>query len=385
MTAEFELQVRQEAVDDQQSMEWLRIPLAFHEGHLESEPRFAGNGEFLLQRDQEDGFVVWYRGQATEPLTVTLDLLTPTAKLADSSEVNLTLPKATQSSFEATIRGQAMSADVIGGRISDDRADEGSLFVQCVGLEESFQISWRKRESGTAQAKTPARLNVEADIEATFEQIGLISSNVKLQLSSSDEISTFDVRIPSNAEVVSLVRSNYEARLRTSSADAAFRQYEITMATPAKEQTIELPIELHVSSGELGIAAPSTTNIAAVEVVDTQLQTTVRQIGRVRLLDRQGLRVDWEISPGVSQINDPELEVNDQLLAVFEYSRQPCSVNVSASSRTTRTSVTPIHFLSIEANRVYLRSVFRYKIRGGSISELLIDLKGLEYGLCDVS
>ena len=379
MKATISFQIRPgDRVPDNQDSEpatndWVRVPLAFHEVSLEASPTFEGDGEFILQKNQSDGFVAWYRGSSTDPLTVTLELSAQTQRLAASSELRLTLPEATQSSFEATVPGQTSLSRVLGGRVSEERADEGALFVKCVGLQSSFQLNWQEGDSGTPKPQVPARLDVEGEIDATFEHIGLISSNVKLQLNSNRAISTFDIRIPASGEIKSLDRPNYVARPRPHPADAAFRHYEITMATASVEQSVELRVELRIESNERGnIETP--VNIAAIEVVDTQSQTTVRQYGSVRIFNRQEFRVDWEVSPDITQVNDPQLDTDDDLLAVFKYSRQPCSVNVSASARTPRTSVIPTHVLTVDAGRLYLKSVFRYRVRDGGISELTIKL-----------
>ncbi|MCA9213137.1 MAG: hypothetical protein KDB27_08740 [Planctomycetales bacterium] len=372
------LQIRRAEEKHKNENDWLRIPLGLHEAALIESPEFEGNGECIFQRDRTDGFIAWYRGSDATSITIRLDLSAPTTQLAESSELSLTLPKATQSSFEATIEGQSIIAEVIGGRISDERQEEGSLFVKCVGLQERYQISWRTGDTNTAKPQVPARLDVEADIDATFEQVGIVSSNVKLQLSSNREIGSFDVRVPANAEITLLDRSNYKARARSTSAESAFRQYEINMTTPATEQTVDLRIELRIGSPES--AAPDIqTNIAAVEVVDSQSQTTVRQFGQVRLFNKLDARVSWKTGPGVQRVNDVLLDTSPELLAVFKYARQPCSINVWASLETTRVAVTPLQVLSVETNRIYLRSVFQYQIRGGSLNQLTVKLDDWEY------
>lgn len=347
--------------------DWIRIPLGFHQAYLESAPEFRGQGECRFVRDKTDGFVGWYRGDTDISLTITLKLVCPTTQVADSTQFSLTLPESTLSSLDAIIPGELNKADVVGGTISEEYSGEGSAIYTCVGLEREFRISWRQGAKSGSQI--PARLDVEGEIDATIDRIGLISQNVKLDLKSNQEISTFDLRIPADSAIVSLDRSEYKARLRTAASNDEYKQYQVDISTAAKEHVLEFKIE---ATGRSDAEAP--TNVAAIEVVGA-----IRQFGRVRIFHKPDLQVSWSTDSDVSRTNDPQLTSNDDLRASFVYTRQPCAVNVIASPRTTRTTVTPLHFVSVQAGRIYLRSVFRFQVRGGELSELFVKLGDWNY------
>jgi len=174
-------QVQADADDNEATeQDWVRVPLGFHAASLESPPRFDGDGDCVFLHEEADGFVAWYRGDSTEPNSVTLDLVQSTKRIAETTELEFRLPEATRSTLAATIPGELNNAEVTGGTVSDQYADEGSVFVKCVGLQSEFRLAWS--QGVAAKSEAPTRLDVTGEIDATIERIGLITSIVKLLL-----------------------------------------------------------------------------------------------------------------------------------------------------------------------------------------------------------
>jgi hypothetical protein len=103
-----------------------------------------------------------------------------------------------------------------------------------------------------------------------------------------------------------------------------------------------------------------------------------RQSGQIQV----SAPADWQVLLGPKRdvrqaepSSDPSTRRREWAPA-FDFSHQPCSLNVRLAPRKTRISVEPEYALLLGAEQAHLKARLKYNVRGGKLSALDIDLDG---------
>jgi hypothetical protein len=116
-----------------------------------------------------------------------------------------------------------------------------------------------------------------------------------------------------------------------------------------------------------------------LELAGFEVLEAVRQWGFVGVQVVGDWQVIWGDIQGLRQVDEPiEGKSRDELLAVFEYSSQPCSLAVRVSPRRTRVSVQPQYLFNVQSRETRLTADLKYTIRGAKVRELIVAMPGWE-------
>ncbi|MEX0586941.1 MAG: hypothetical protein WD176_09865, partial [Pirellulales bacterium] len=252
--------------------------------------------------------------------------------------------------------------------VSTTSAAMGSEIV-VQGLGPEFEIVWGdagSRGEGPAQPVLEATSQVRVAIERAT-----VRWQCDLSVRSlSGPLSTFNVRLPLGAELEDSANANYTVAANTALVP--------TVATVTPKRPMSEPLSLRLSAR---LAREPNTAREIVPLAGFEVPGAARQDGFLAVSVDDEWRVDWASQSDVRVAEDlpPSLAGSrDQRVLGFQFYRQPFVLTARITPQTSRITVEPQYFLTVEPDRVVLEAKLGYKSRSGRLGHLEIEMPGWE-------
>jgi hypothetical protein len=372
--------------------DWVRVPLALGKAVLRQPAKYEGPGEHFLTYDPtEDAYVVWLRGADAKPHILSLQVSLPLSRLGDRRQLSLRLPRATESTLRLTVPEPRIEATLPAGEgiLSQRSTSGGQSEITVLGPAGDLQLAWQSRPE-MAPASELA-LEATAEIAVKVEGEDRIRSEARLRVRNpSGPLEAFRVALPLGMEwepttvdglVLSLVTP--EPGLPGVPAPPQPQVVDVQLNRPASG-TVELRLSA-VATPTTGTARAgggragqggARTSVAAIAPARFVVEGAVRQRGTIDVSVDGDWQLSWRGEQSVRRLDLPQDPALAKVAARYEYSRQPCNLQLTVSPRPSRISVEPLHVVTVEGRFARLESTLKYRLRGARAAGLSIDLAG---------
>lgn len=368
LTVQFDVETKSDA--------WTRIPLSLDEGVLVAEPRYVGDGDFFLTREQgTQGFVAWVRAASKSEHQINLDMRLPVTQIGGDTRLRMTVPDTVVSSLSLVVDASGVIA-----RVSDDTVlntaatDEGQgTRFEVRGLRNDFEIAWRV--PAVEDNAAPTLLQASGEFLATVDG-RTITTEARLTINSFGDSSfdSFRVKLPPGSHLVPGQRPGYtvvEVTPGNGEEQVAHREVGVQL-DEARSDAIEILLVTerpHDAANE-----PEPIELAGFDVVGA-----VRQTGYLAVEVLGDWQVLWDGQRNVRRVETvPKALTRDALIAGFEYLGQPCSLTARIQPRETLIGVDPDYLLEVDDDQIRLTATLKYTIRGAKAFALEVDIEQWE-------
>ncbi len=355
--------------------EWVRIPLRLDGVIVQEAPLYTGDGEAHVVPNERRELELWLRGNHEAKHSVHLKVLSPLASAGDRRSLQLLAPRATQSEmtlvFPTPITLPEASDGVRVEMIDGDDADADPVRgrqVRFRGLGGDVRVSWRADDVDTIVE--PRALDVEGRqrVEIHDWHIRVLAD---LRVASRGQaFDRFDVTLPPGFQLVSGRHGRYRVeQLNSKAAPGKPQQVRVVL-----EQMTPGPIEVQLVAERSYDVVPSG---ARVPLAGFQVGGAVRQGGHIAMAVDEGRRVMAIAQENVGRVDDlPESLQADDVVAGFEYFRQPYQLEVTITPPVARVSVEPQYTFDVSQGEVALTGRLNYRVMGANVHDLVVDLAG---------
>jgi hypothetical protein len=370
--------------------DWVRVPLALGKAVLRQPAKYEGPGEhFLAYEPTEDAYVAWLRGANDKPHVLSLQVSLPVARLGDRRQMALRLPRATESTLRLTVPEPRIEATMPAGEgiLSQRSTSGGQSEMTVLGPAGDMQLVWQSRP----EMVTDSQVAIEATAEIAIKVEGedRIRSEARLRVRNpSGALEAFRVALPLGMEwepttidglTLSLVTP--EPGLPGVPAPPQPQVVDVQLNRPATG-TVELRLSAVATPaagtarvGRAGQGGPR-TSVAAIAPARFVVEGAVRQRGTIDVAVEGDWQLSWRGEQSVRRLDLPQDPTLAKVAARYEYSRQPCNLQLSVAPRPSRISVEPLHVITVEGRFARLESTLKYRLRGARAAGLTIDLAG---------
>ncbi|MHB9045983.1 MAG: hypothetical protein ACYC35_08590 [Pirellulales bacterium] len=354
--------------------DWVRVPLRLDAAVLREPPQYQGSGEYFLHfEDNGQGYVVWIRGDPSQPHQLTLKVLAPLAGGGSESRLKLSLPRANASQLKLQVplaRAVATASDGATVLSADPAAGNATEFT-VAGLGGDFSLSWREAANVSGSAS--------AVLEATGEILSRVDSRsvgteARLTVRSlTGPFDRFRVRLPQGAEPVIGNPSEYTlVPVVEKASEGAAARTNLVEVKLKNKTTGPVEIRLLTEQPHDAVKTSELLELAGFEVVGA-----VRQAGFIAVQVAGDWQVVWGERRRVRQVDElPRSLQREEVAAGFEYFSQPCSLQAKLLPRKTRIGVEPEYLVFVDPNQVRLEARLKYAIRGAKVLALDVELPG---------
>ncbi len=368
LTVQFDVETKSDA--------WTRIPLRMNEGVLVSTPRYRGDSDFFLTREEgSEGFVAWIRAASETRHKIELEMRVPVDQVGGDSRMGLTIPETVVSAL--TLRVDSAGAI---GRVSEHAAldsvatDDGrGTRFDVHGLPGDFEITWRI--PAVEDTDSPTQLQVRGELLAAIDG-RTITTEARLTIDSFGDsgFDAFRVRLPPGAHLVPGQRPGYtvvEVTPGDGNLESVRREVGVQL-DEARSDAIEILLVTerpHDAANE----------VEPIELAGFDVVGAVRQTGYLAVEVLGDWQVVWEGQRNVRRVEAmPKSLARDTLIAGFEYLGQPCSLTARISPRETLIGVDPEYVIEVDDDQIRLKATLRYTIRGAKAFALELDIEQWE-------
>ena len=351
-----------------------RIPLRLQRAVLTNAVQYTGDGEHVLSApDPKGGFVWWVKGAAGSTHKITLSAHAPLAVVGKESQLSLSLPRATASQLKVAVAGRNTPATIFGdGQLLRRKMLEKRRTQQTVvGLGGEFKMVWG---ASPKPATRPKLIEATGDIQVQVKGPGVVSTTAGFRVSSSGrDMDSVKIRLPRNARPILVEDANFAIEYISTSEGKNAAGTGAPIAIVRFNEPTRGPVDFQLSvtqTKSLDAESEEGMNVLDFEVIDA-----VSHSGTVSLQADGDWLVRWQ-DAGLRRIAGGETLVAANLVAVFEYYRQPAKLPIRIYQKETRVSVEPTYLIDVQANQATLDAVLRFRVRGAPTSFILCDLSG---------
>ncbi|MEX2176965.1 MAG: hypothetical protein WD872_21565 [Pirellulaceae bacterium] len=351
---------------------WVRVPLEFGKAILRQPARYEGPGEHLLAHEASGGYIAWLQGTDAKPHVVSLQVSVPVAQEGGGRRLALNFPTGNESSLRLVVPDARAEGTIVGGEgiVSSSPKGEGRSELTVLGPSGELQLAWQKGREPAAPGPSP--LESTGEILVKIEGENRISSDARLRIRSfAGTLESFRVRLPPGMELIPTPTAGYAVSV-------------VSPSTPRPNQggAATQVVEVKFDRPAAGIAEVRIlTALAAAAVGSTQFEPArfevlgaVRQRGTIDFVTEGEWLLQWKEDGAARRLDIPPDPASARLVARYEYTRQPCRLQMSVSTRPSRIGVEPTHVLYVEARQVRLESTLKYRLRGARTEKLAFDL-----------
>ena len=357
---------------------WVRVPLKMGSLilPLQDSVRYEGEGSsFLHYDDRAEGYVVWLRGGTGKQHRLQLSGLVPIGQLGGEHQIRLNIPRATKSDLSLSIPGTDYSVLVTsGGHLREPKTVEGRTEVVVDGVAGDFRLLWRRlliRNAPRMQA-----FDVEGRQTIQIEG-GQVRTDTTLTVQSfAGPFNHFRIQLPPGARLLSANQSGYSL-LETSAAGGLDESQWVDVKL---DRMTKGPVEIHLVTQQ--IRDPNRPD-DAIQLAGFDVEGSLRQSGQITVRVSGDWHIRWlEEFSGRFDIRRtdtlPEAAPNAEVVARFEYYRQPYSLRARIEPPTTQIAVEPEYVVDVSTDRVVMDTRLRYQVRGAGIFDVAVDMQGWE-------
>ena len=351
---------------------WVQVPLLFPKAVLKQPSHYEGPGEHFLTYDPaQGGFQCWLKGADSQPHVIVLDLRAPLTGGGGTQSLPLALPPATESSLRLQVSAESIEAKLTSGNgIVSTSQQEGRSEISVLGATGDMALEWRKIDAATSDSAKA--IEVSGEILVKVEGERMISAEAKLRVRSfGSPIDSFQIQLPPSMELVPGTTNGYTISPITSA--------ENTKPTGSGGgQIVEVRFERPTTGIlEAQIATRLNSSVAAAAPLMPgrfNVLGAVRQRGTIDFTVDGQWQLRWTEDRSVRRLDigaDPQ---SANVAARYEYSRQPCGLQLAVSSKPSRIGVEPTHVVHVDPGQLRIESTLKYRLRGSRVTELTADL-----------
>ena len=357
-----------------------QIPLRLQTAILTGPAEYAGEGEhFLNSAGPQGGFVSWLSGTAGSNHEIRLKMVAHSVSVGKQSQLNLSLPRASASQLKMNVpgRGSGVSLGASGKLVNTGKLVRkkpnaaGRRTYTIAGLGDDFQMSW-----GSSGKKTPSPLLVEAkgDVQVRVNGPGVVSTTARFRIASvGGSLETVKIQLPVNSTPILVEDPNYVTEFAATDPDENGTGSPIALVRFNEPTKGPVEVKLEVEQDK-----PLTSETdEAMDVMSFKVLDAISHSGSVSLVADGDWLVRWEENTGLRRITGGvESNVAANLIAVFEYYRQPAKLPIRIYQKPTTVSVEPLYVIDVQDNQATLDATLKFRVRGTPASFIRCDLSG---------
>ena len=359
---------------------WVKVPLGLGGALPRGLSSQDAEGEQFLHFDEAaEAYVVWLRGVPKQQRTLTLDVFVPLVRLGNVAVLRLDTPRAVTSRWTLNVdMADAVARASEGATIESTKTtDDGRTVFTLLGNGGPTELAWRKADQQATGV--PAVLEASGTI---LTRIDGRSAGTEARLTVRSFGSSFDhfrVRLPRGATLIGGGEPGYTlAPVRGDTAVSA-RDDEARLVDVKLDTQTSGPVEVRLVTQQSHNLADSD---APLELAGFEVIGAVRQFGHIAVEAVGPWQVLWVSQQNVRRVeNLPEILRRDDVVAGFEYFRQPCRLAARVVPRQTRIRVEPQYVLLVGDEQTRLQAKLKYTVHGAQIFAFDIDLRGWEWDI----
>lgn len=346
---------------------WVRVPLRLNQGIPTGPPKLAGGGEVLLEYATGDGYVAWIR-PATAATSLVLKLKFPIARANGHSRLVISAVRTpTRLELEvpsASIEGRALHSEE--QMLSVSRPGENRTVLVVDGTGGELGLSWGETN------ESPSMLEATGTVLMAVNG-GRIQCDARLKVHSyGAPIDSFVVRLPPEMELNAFNPPGFRLSV-VSTAEESLSGGQRILVKRLDGKTTD-PLEVRLVAWRPPQLGPPR---APLELGGFEVLDAVRQWGTFDVAADGEWQCDFLAGTNVQRVevlSDASRQQN--LVARFEYFRQPYSLKLELVPKQSRLKVEPVFLYRVEPQRVHLEARLRYKATGARPSDVKIDFGG---------
>jgi hypothetical protein len=353
---------------------WVRVALRLPELVLQGPPAYEGTGEHFLAYEDEGpgGYLLWLRGDADSDHLLSLDGALPLATVADTTRLVFTMPQVTESHLRIVAPPAQQLVAGSGAALIDEpipAADGTGTEFAAHKLEGPCELEWT---AATESSPTrPAQLEAVGYLTARCDG-QVIRTQAVLSVRSFDrEFDVLHVRLPPDARLADGPTVGYTLELPPADAEPAAAR----LVTVRFDRPTTGPVELRLTVDQASPVQSDTQ--ASVEVGSFEVLEAVRQRGFLAIRAAPDWQVHWEEpAAGAWRIDALPSELQaTEVVAGFEYARQPFSIATRVVRREARVQVEPEYVVTVGAEEARLDARLHYDVRGAKVFSLALEAR----------
>ncbi len=354
--------------------DWTRVPLRLDQGLLGEPEQYQGPGEsFIHFQGNGEGYVLWIRSNKEGLHDITLKMLVPLSQIGEETKLKLFTPRAAAAELKLKVPQANAVATVSEGStlLSTAAGQEGGTLLTVLGLGGEFQLAWHK--AGIPTAEVPPVLEASGNILARLDNQGITSEADLTVHSYGAPLDRFVVRLSPQSELTSGNTQGYMVSPLEGTKDPGGGQSQVEVRLHKKTAG---PVEVRLTARRnfAHEQSPDGFDLAGFEVAGA-----ARQWGTVAVAAGNERQIIWGRQQGVRQVDPlPEPLRSEGVIAGFEYSAQPFTLNVRLAPRKTHINVEPEYVLFVSQDRVQLEAKLSCFIRGAKLNVLLLAMPDWE-------
>ncbi len=368
---------------------WIRVPLRCDRAILDSQEavRYEGGGQFFLEFVPGEGYVSWLRGGGDRAHVVTLRAIVPLQLVGDQHRLSLPWPRATASRLTLNVPHPDTTAVVSAGAdlTTNPRGGDQTELV-ATGIAGDFQLSWRRRPQDGQRRTVTLEVDGLQLIQIDRHQI---RAQVDLKVQSlARPFDRFRVELPRGARLISQSQPGYTLGSdEPEGAEKGDQEKGGDQGPRARWVDVRLdrattgPVEIRLVTQQIRqFGQPQD----AVQLAGFAVAGAVRQSGYVVVQVRGDWIVRWREDfhdrYDIRRVDDwPDQLPRTDVVAAFEYYRQPYSLQATVLAPQTRVMVEPEYLLDVSAEDAVLSGQLKYSVRGAKIAHVDLKLPGWEF------
>lgn len=345
--------------------EWLRIPLRLHQAIWTSPIEVEGGGELYTDyQPAGDGYIVWLRSPEKADIKLSLKLKVPIGSANGEKHLDLSVPNRS-----TTVR-LSVSSPEAEGRINEEsnstltttRTKDNHTEFVIEGSGGIVQLIWR-------DVKEPPPV-LQADGNVLVKLAGR-SFDVEAQLrvrSYGPPIESFSVRLPPGVLLTSSPLSHNGFQV---SAQIGKNGQLVNVRRLDGKTSNPIEVRLKAASIATANSQAGSVDLSGFEVIGAQIQR-----GTIDFLLEDDWSVDWKSDANLRRVEVPEALRPQQVIARFEYDRQPFSLRAVIGKGESRVNVEPTYVVTVEPFQLKLDGSLRYRVSGPRAEKLVVDTGG---------
>ena len=346
---------------------WIRVPLRMAEALAVRAVREEGRSTPVLERTEDEGLVWWAQGRKETDADdngerqLRLKLTVPVRTLAGERVLVLTPPDAVPSELRLSVPLDDVVARAADAQtaVTTAPAGDGTTLITAGGLRQRLELSWLQKLKPAGDVAPVLEATGLLDVEIDDETV---RTQATLQIQSlQGQFDRFAVQVPPGTEPPP-EGSLKGAKFEFAPAPEGGGLLKVQLNEPTADP---VTVQLIARSPAPPMGGP--LRIEGFSVVEAE-----RQTGQVAVR-RQG---DWSVrtvrSRRVHRVDIASLHVsirNADVLAGFEYVRQPFELDLELRRLEPRIEVEPRYTLLVESDRATLDATLEYSIERGGLLE----------------
>ncbi len=365
---------------------WIRIPLRSENVILKADDKavYDGPGEYFVRFDPQDGYIWWLRGGTNKQHQLTLNAIVPLEMIGEQRKLRLDVPRASVSQLTLNVSDPVIASASPGVALTSERNDQGQTEIQAMGVTGEFELTWRRQRPDEATRTA----TLETDGLQTIQVMGSqIRSQIDLRVQSFGKpFDQFRVQLPEGFRLISESPTGYTFAVEADGkADGKKDANDVKRTSKWVDVKLE---ELTTGPVEVRLVAEQIRRFGDWErefqLAGFRVAGAVRESGHVVVQVRGDWIVRWmEDFNGrydIRRVDDwPAKLPKVDVVAAFEYFRQPFSLRARVLSPKTRVAVEPQYVMDVSADHVVLSGQLKYQVRGAQIDHVTIDLPGWDF------